>query len=125
MMKQLLVMIGICIAGVLHAQVVVKAERNPVWKKIYRAEATKINDLVNTKLDVRFDFNKAWMYGKAWLTLKPHFYPTDTLKLDAKGMTINEVAIINNGKKTALKYNYDSVNLGITLDRTYKNNENY
>src|SRR3954471_10927157 len=104
MMKQFLIVIGICVASTLQAQVVVKAERNPVWKKIYRGEATKINDLVNTKLDVRFDFNKAWMYGKAWLTLKPHFYPTDTLKLDAKGMTINEVAIISNAKKIPLKY---------------------
>src|SRR3954471_5700248 len=104
MMKQLLMMIGICIAGTLHAQVVVKAQRNPVWKKIYRGEATKINDLVHTKLDVRFDFNKAWMYGKAWLTLKPHFYATDSLNLDAKGMAINEVAMISNAKKIPLKY---------------------
>ncbi|HEY6977564.1 MAG TPA: M1 family metallopeptidase [Chitinophagaceae bacterium] len=124
-MKGLLILIGIYLTGSLQAQVVVKAERNPVWKKIYRAESTKINDLVNTKLDVRFDFNKAWMYGKEWLTLKPHFYPTDSLSLDAKGMTINEVAIIANGKKTRLKYDYDSLNLRITLDRTYKNNESY
>jgi len=125
MMKQFLVMIGMCIASTLQAQVVVKAERNPVWKKNYHAEATKINDLINTKLDVRFDFNKAWMYGKEWVTLKPHFYPTDSLNLDAKGMTINEVAIITSGKKTPLKYDYDSLNLWITLDRTYKNSENY
>src|SRR6476620_11886862 len=124
-MKGLLMLVGICLAGILQAQVVVKAEINPAWKKNYRAEAAKINDLVNTKLDVRFDFNKAWMYGKEWLTLKPHFYPTDSLNLDAKGITINEVAIITNGKKTALKYDYDSLNLRITLDRTYKNNENY
>jgi hypothetical protein len=26
------------------------------WKKIYRAEATRINDLVNTTLEVNFDF---------------------------------------------------------------------
>src|SRR4030095_8362686 len=125
MMKGLLMLIGICLATNLQSQVVVKAEKNPVWKKIYRAEATKINDLVNTKLAVRFDFNKAWMYGKEWLTLKPHFYPTDSLNLDAKGMAINEVAIITNGKKIPLKYAYDSFNLRITLDRTYKNSENY
>ena len=34
------------------------------------------------------------LYGKAWITLKPHFYPTDSLSLDAKGMDINEVAIV-------------------------------
>ncbi|HMD01254.1 MAG TPA: hypothetical protein VKH37_13935, partial [Ferruginibacter sp.] len=55
------------------------------WKKIYRASATKINDLVHTKLEVKFDYSKSWMYGKEWLTLKPHFYNTDSLTLDAKG----------------------------------------
>ena len=69
------------------------------WKKIYRASATKINDLVHTKLDVKFDYAKAWMYGKAWITLHPHFYSTDSLNLDAKAMDINEVSIIKGGKK--------------------------
>jgi len=95
------------------------------WEKIYRASATKINDLVNTKLDVSFDFTKSWMYGKAWITLHPHFYDTDSLTLDAKSMTINEVAIINAGKKIPLKYRYDSLKLYIILDKTYKASENY
>ena len=65
------------------------------------------------------------MYGKAWITLHPHFYATDSLNLDAKGMNINEVSIVKAGKKIPLKYYYDSMNLRITLDRTYKANENY
>jgi aminopeptidase N len=95
------------------------------WKKDYRAEATKINDLVNTRLDVKFDYSKSWMYGKAWLTLHPQFYPTDSLKLDAKGMAIKEISMVKNGKDIPLKYRYDSLNLFITLDRTYKGGENY
>ncbi|PZP49574.1 MAG: peptidase M1 [Pseudopedobacter saltans] len=96
------------------------------WKKIYRASATKINDLVHTKLDVTPDYKKCYLYGKEWVTLKPHFYPTDSLNLDAKGMNINEVAIIKNGKKIPLKYVYkDSLNLLITLDKTYTKNEQY
>ena len=51
---------------------------------IYRATPARVNDLINTKLDVRFDYKKCFMYGKEWVTLKPHFYPTDTLRLDAK-----------------------------------------
>ncbi len=95
------------------------------WKKIYRATATKINDLVHTKLDVKFDYNKSYMYGKAWITLHPHFYPTDSLNLDAKGMNINEVSLVKVGKKVPLKYSYYSMNLKIILDRSYKANENY
>lgn len=95
------------------------------WKTFYRASATKINDLVNTKLDVSFDYNKSWMYGKAWITLHPHFYPTDSLRLDAKSMNIKEVSLIKAGKTTPLKFRYDSLNLFITLDKTYKAGENY
>jgi aminopeptidase N len=100
-------------------------QQDTSWKKIYRAEATKFNDLVDTKLEVRFDFSKSYMYGKEWLTLHPHFYPTDSLTLDAKGMNINEVSLFVNGKKTPLKYRYDSMFLRITLDKTYKGGENY
>src|SRR3954454_24953981 len=89
------------------------------WKKIYRASATKGNDLTNTKLDVKFHYDKAYLYGKAWLTLHPHFYPADSLSLDAKGMNINAVALVKSGKNMPLKYTYDSLKLNIKLDKTY------
>ena len=95
------------------------------WKKIYRESSPRINDLVHTKLDVKFDYDKSYMYGKAWITLKPHFYNTDSLKLDAKGMDIKEVAIIKGTGKSPLKYAYDGMELRITLDKTYKGGENY
>ena len=93
------------------------------WKKVYRATATKYDDLVNTKLDVRFDYSKAYMYGKAWITLKPHFYPTDTVSLDAKGMDIHSVALEKDGKTSPLKYDYDGMVLKVHLDRVYKYTE--
>jgi len=94
-------------------------------KKIYRASATKINDLVHTKLEVSFDYSKSWMYGKAWITLYPHFYATDSLNLDAKGMTINGIFVIKSGKQLPLKYTYDNKNLRITLDKSYRGGEKY
>jgi aminopeptidase N len=39
----------------------------------YRETPAKINDLVHTKLDVRFDYKKHYLYGKEWITLIPHF----------------------------------------------------
>ncbi len=95
------------------------------WESIYRASATKINDLVNTKLDVSFDYSKSWMYGKEWVTLHPHFYPTDSLTLDAKNMSIKEVSLVQDKKNLPLKYVYDGMKLHITLDRLYKGGENY
>ena len=94
--------------------------------KIYRASAPKINQLVHTKLDVRFDYKKRYMYGKEWVTLKPYMYPTDTLRLDAKGMDIKTIAVVKNGKNVPLKYHYDdSLSLAIHLDKVYHNNESY
>jgi len=100
-------------------------QKNEAWKNIYRATPAKINDLIHTRLDVSFDFSKSWMYGKAWITLKPHFYPTDSLNLDAKSMTVNEVSMVKDDKKYPLKFSYNGLNLLITLDRTYQGGERY
>jgi len=99
--------------------------KNTEWATIYRGTKPKINDLLHTKLDVRFDFDKAYMYGKAWITLRPHFYKTDSLALDAKGMNINKVSIIENGLYKPLKYTYDSTVLRINLPRTYYTSQTY
>ncbi len=95
------------------------------WKKVFRATATKFDDLVNTKLDVRFDYDKSYMYGKAWVTLKPHFYPTDTLQLDAKGMEIHKIEMVANARSIPLKFDYDGMILRIKLDRKYTRAEKY
>lgn len=91
----------------------------------YRASATIVNALVHTKLEVSFDWKKHYMYGKAEIKLKPYFYPTDTLVLDAKGFDLNEVSMLNGKDKTPLKYTYDSRELHIKLGRTYKKDEEY
>src|SRR5579859_588792 len=102
------------------------AQEGTLTNSPYRATPPKINDLVHTKLDVRFDYKKRFMYGKEWVTLRPHFYPTDTLRLDAKGMDIKNIALVKNGRNVPLKYKYeDSLSLAINLDKVYHNNESY
>lgn len=91
----------------------------------YRATAEKINDLVHTKLDARFDYSKSQMNGKVWITLKPHFYATDSLTLDAKAMDIHKVALVKGSTQKTLKYDYDGMLLRIQLDKTYKGGEPY
>jgi aminopeptidase N len=98
---------------------------NDSWKKIYRETPLKINDLVHTKLDARFDYSKSYLNGKVWLTLKPHFYATDSLQLDAKGMNINAVELVVTGKNSKLSYRYDSLFLNIKLNKTYQKDEKY
>ncbi len=88
----------------------------------YQPERTKYNTLVHTKLKVSFDFAKREMPAEAWVTLKPHFYPTNKVTLDAKVMQIDAV-LSNTGKK--LEYEYDGKQLKITLNNTYTKNETY
>lgn len=95
------------------------------WKKIYRESYPRVNDLVHTKLDVKFDFDKSYLYGKEWVTLTPHFYNTDSVLLDAKGMDIKEVAIVNGTTKTPLKYQYDGMLLNVKLNKVYTRNDKY
>jgi len=125
MKKLSLVILALGILPCLWAQQQEEAAPDTSWKKVYRESAPRLNDLVHTKLDVKFDFSKSYMNGKAWITLAPHCYPTDSLTLDAKGMEIHKVAIVNGASSQPLKYNYNGWTLDIDLDKTYKGGEKY
>ncbi len=95
----------------------------PEEEEVYRASEKRIVDLKHTQLDVRFDWEKRHLIGNAVLDLKPHFYPISSVTLDAKGFDIDNVALLKNGAKSGLKYNYDGKELVIELDRTYTREE--
>ncbi|WP_422091108.1 M1 family aminopeptidase [Tenacibaculum ovolyticum] len=87
----------------------------------YRAEKDKVHDLIHTKLKVSFNFKEKELNGEEWLTIKPHFYETDKLTLDAKAMLIHKVTMNNQ----TLAYNYDDFKLIIDLPRVYKRTEEF
>lgn len=89
--------------------------------KVFHGAETIFTDLIHTKLEVSFDWNKSWLLGTATITAKAHFYAADSLILDAKGMEIKSVSL---GTKN-LTYRYDTAFLRIKLDKTYSKNENY
>ncbi len=89
--------------------------------KVYHASRTILTDLINTKLEVSFDWNKAWLIGKETLQAKPHYSPSNKLILDAKGMEIKSVSMA--GK--ACQFDYKDDVLTIQLDKTYTRDENY
>ncbi len=97
------------------------AQESKEINTVYRAENEKINNLVHTKLDVKFDFAKRHLLGEAWITLEPHFYPSNEVTLDAKGMLIHQVT--RNGKD--LKYEYDESKLNIKLGNMFAKGEKY
>ncbi|MGV4528827.1 M1 family aminopeptidase [Ornithobacterium rhinotracheale] len=97
-------------------------------KDIYRPEQEQINNLIDTKLDIKLNFDNQSIDGKEWLTLKPHFYPTDSLTLDAKNMLIHQISLVNNNGNTApLQYDYDlnHQKLKIKLNKTYTRDQTY
>ncbi len=95
------------------------------WKHEYRETPTRLHDLVHTKLELKPDFSKSWMDGKAWVTLQPHFYTSDSVILDAKGMELKKVALVQGTKTTQLKYSYDDFQVRIKLDKAYKAGEKF
>jgi aminopeptidase N len=93
-------------------------------RPVYNASNTKAFDLIHTKLDVRFNWMKAHLYGKAEVSLSPHFYSQNELTLDARGMDISKVQLITIGAdslplNTDLTYAYDSLQLKIILNKDY------
>lgn len=92
---------------------------------IYRAEAQKINSLIHTKLDLKFDYEKEEVHGEAWITLKPHFYDTNQLTLDAKSMEIHSIEMLKGNSKKKLNFTQDDFQVFIDLDKVYNRNEDY
>ncbi len=87
----------------------------------YKAEREKIHDLVHTKLKVDFNFLEKTMNGEAWITLKPHYYATNKVTLDANTMMIKEVKFDNKN----LNFNYNEFILEIELPKTFQRNQEF
>ena len=85
----------------------------------YRPSETRIFDLIHTDLAVTPNWENQTLEGVAKLTLKPYFYSSDKLVLDAKGMVFSEVALKTKNSLTPLKYEYDSLQLHIQLNKEY------
>jgi aminopeptidase N len=107
------------------AQSLISAGEEPQWETLYRSTPEKEHTLLHTYLDIRFDYEKSYAYGKTRITLSPQFYESDSLVLDAKGMDIHKVALVKGSQLAPLIYRYDSLKLSIRLDKKYKRTETY
>jgi aminopeptidase N len=96
---------------------------NPDTLEVYKPSHTQEHDLIHTKIEISFDWEKKHANGKATLTLHPWFYPTDMLTLDAKNFDIHSLKL--EGHSDTLKYTYDRTHLVINLGKTYNRNEEF
>ena len=92
---------------------------------IYHESVAHENDIINTRLELQPDWEKAALRGKATLTLKPYFYSQSQVKLNAVGFEINELALLKNGNKSKLEYNYDNKIIVVNLNKTYTRNDTF
>lgn len=93
-------------------------------EKAYHPSEQKVNDLIHTKLNVSFDWQNRELDGVATLKLKPWFYPTSRLILDAKNMLIHHVQLVGDSLLD-LAYKYDNSHIDIQLPRTFSRFETY
>ncbi len=83
----------------------------------YNGSYQRTHDLLHTKLDLRFDWENESVKGKANLIFTPLFYPSKTLKLDAKNFQFFNVSFAQS--TDTLKYTYDGSSLEIDLGKTF------
>lgn len=124
-MKKNLTILSLLALSLTSAFAQTEEKADTAWKHEYRATPEKTHALIHTKLEASFDIPNSQLKGNVWLTLKPHFYPSNTLVLDAKGMEIGYVGIQKGANRTKLDFTYDGLLLNIKLDKVYKNNEPY
>jgi len=97
----------------------------PAPNSTYRASNSILQDLKNTKLEISFDWEKQYLFGKATLTLQPHFYDQNILWLNARGMEIKEVKLLFGKDSIPLIFGYANDSLKITLNKTYNRREQF
>ena len=117
-----------------------KPGKNPTQP--YRGSRTRTTDLLHTRLDVKFDWQKSQLHGKAAITARPYFHKSSTVCLDARGMEISSVEVYDLGKskgnelaarngdvaqakKLHSKFTYRNDSLAIDLGKTFSPDERY
>lgn len=94
-------------------------DRMPGERPIYRESRPIVADLIHTRLELRFDWEKQHVNGIARLDFKPYYYPISEVELDAKGMDILNVAMNDSTGNAKLEYTYDGEKLTIDLGKTF------
>jgi aminopeptidase N len=92
-------------------------------KQIYHESVALEMQLLHTKLDLKFDWQKEFLIGKANLFIKPYFYSSNQIALNAVGFEITDLFLVRNGQKTKVEYNYDNQIISINLGKMYSKND--
>lgn len=92
---------------------------------IYQASYTRLTDIVHTSLDLKLDWDSAYVIGRATIEAKPYSYPQSEIVLDAKGFRISQVFLIEGYDNKPLKYSYNNRKLTIELGQKYTESQKF
>jgi len=92
-------------------------------KFIYREAAPKIWEITNNKVALYFNLKEKTAEGNVWIDMHPYFYATDSLTLDAKGMKIYSVTLVDYDTHTPVLYTYTNDEIKIKFEKQYHSNE--
>lgn len=84
----------------------------------YKPSPERDFDLLHSDLDIALDLKAQTVLGTAILSLKPYFYPQNTLILDAQDFDVHSVRLLRTDS-LELNFRYDSQKLEIYLPQTF------
>lgn len=93
--------------------------------EVFHPSKKRIIDITHTRLEIKPFFEKKSIYGKAFLNIKPYNKPLDKFELDAKGMKIRQVYVVNASGFIPVEYDYDNWTIDIQLNRVYNVDEQF
>lgn len=112
--------------GVIDTELPIVEEEIPNELPVYHPAYRRTHDLLHTRLDVRFDWEKEMVIGKATLTLAPLFQPSRLLVLDAKNFDFKSIRMAGStGRGLVYEYDEDKQQVTIALDKKYQRGEEY
>ncbi len=91
----------------------------------------KTTDILNTKLEISFNWDSAFVIGKAYIMAKPYAAVSDQIVLNAVGFRVNDVSLVRNKinsseqQQLPLNYSYNGNELTIQLDKRYSPQEDF
>lgn len=79
----------------------------------FNPSAERTFELIHSKLELAFDWERQYALGKATLDLRPWFSSTDSLVLDARNFLVHSVHMLNSSGFEPVPYQYDGDKLTI------------
>lgn len=84
----------------------------------FRTTPTRTMDLLHTSLAVSFNWGKHECIGKAVIRMKPYFYQTDSIVLDARYMNFGEITVADQqGEHLLFLMSYNKKQLKLKLEK--------